>query len=1036
MSGTSFELQILHGSDFEGGLLAATGTARNFAAVVDRLEDTYVNSITVSSGDNFIPGPFNASQSDPALRTPIQNAYASILGIPASSLTGLREGAIRGDVAILNAIGIQASAVGNHDFDLGPVPLGDATNLIKATGTAPTTISSIGTQFPYLSSNLNFAGEPSLSGRFTSELRDASTYAITAATLNDPVALNAAATADRSFAPWTIITENGERIGVIGLTTQLEASLTSLGGVTVLDPAGDGGRDNTTELAGIVQGYADQLTAQGVNKIVLLSHLQQYQLELELAPKLRGVDVIVAGGSHEVFTNPANPARPGQVVAQAYPVLRTGLDGNPIAVVNTGAEYTYVGRLVVTFDAAGVIQPASINPTISGGYATTDEYVNTLYAGADPYAAGTRGGIVSSLTTTINGVIGAKDGNFFGFTDVYLEGRRTQVRTEETNLGALSADANLFVGRQFDPGVAVSFKNGGGIRFEIGAFTTDEFARPIPPPANSISGKPSGGVSQLDIENSLRFNNALSVVSVTAENLARVFEFSAALFRAGTTPGGYGQVGGVSYSFDPTQTAQVLGANGAVTTAGQRVRNLAILNADGTVADVIVQNGVLQGNAARAIRLVTLSFIADGGDANPLPFYTIAGSRTDLLDNAALPDGAATFTGKGSEQDALAEYMRARFGTATTAFAEPETTPSGDTRIQNLAVRTDTVLQSTVTAGAAGGMITGDAGSNRIIGGAGNDIFIATAGRDTYSGAGGTDVVRFGVGRGAGKVVSDATASSINGFSYVGPTGLNQTRFDTVERVEFADGRIEFDAGSTAITVQRLFTGLLGRQGETAGLSFFTGSADRGESAGAIAASIAGSAEGQARTALLSNEAFVAQLYTSILNRAADADGAAFFTGRLGAGGTRAEVTAAFATSIEARSDTAGLATRGVVVQDVAATQVGAAYRAVLGRDVDTSGLGFFTSQLSSGGSLARTVQALASSAEFNQRFTAVDSNSFVRSLFEGALGRTPDAGGNTFFTAALANGASRADVAASIALSQEAQQAAQVFYQTGIRVS
>lgn len=58
MSGLNYTLQILHASDFEAGQLAASGTVRNFAAVVDRLEDTQTNSITVLSGDNFIPGPF------------------------------------------------------------------------------------------------------------------------------------------------------------------------------------------------------------------------------------------------------------------------------------------------------------------------------------------------------------------------------------------------------------------------------------------------------------------------------------------------------------------------------------------------------------------------------------------------------------------------------------------------------------------------------------------------------------------------------------------------------------------------------------------------------------------------------------------------------------------------------------------------------------------------------------------------------------------------------------------------------------------
>ena len=43
----SYTLQILHGSDFEAGL-AAVEAAPRFAAIVDRLEETQANSITLS----------------------------------------------------------------------------------------------------------------------------------------------------------------------------------------------------------------------------------------------------------------------------------------------------------------------------------------------------------------------------------------------------------------------------------------------------------------------------------------------------------------------------------------------------------------------------------------------------------------------------------------------------------------------------------------------------------------------------------------------------------------------------------------------------------------------------------------------------------------------------------------------------------------------------------------------------------------------------------------------------------------------------
>ena len=707
---TTYQLQILHGSDFEAGLLAPQRADR-FAAIVDRLEDTVANSITLSGGDNFIPGPFAAGGTDNAV-VPVLRAYwEQALGLTTGALSGLHGSTLATatspffatDIAILNAIGIQASALGNHDFDLGTNPLNAAVDFIAGTsGTTTGRISNIGTQFPYLSANLDFSSDSNIRGIVTSTLREASTYATTSADLssNQNVANEAA---DAQIAPWTTIVEGGQTIGILGLTTQVLASISSPGLTRVLDPNGDGGRDNMAELAAILQPYLDQMAAQGINKIVLLSHLQQYQNELALAPLLRGVDVIISAGSHAVFADGTDVLRSGDVAREGYPVFRTGADGNPVAITSTSGEYSYVGRLVVDFDANGVLitdpdgsgplQTGGVNPVISGAYATTDATVSQLWTSGDPYADGTRGGEVRQLTNAVQSVIAAKDGNVFGISKVFLDGRRSEVRTEESNLGNLSADANLFVARQFDPGVSVSLKNGGGIRAEIGALLGQPVPSELPPLANPAVGKPNGGISQLDIENSLRFNNALTKLAVTAENLERLFEHAVAAVAPGATPGQFAQIGGVSFSFDATKTAQVVNATtGIVSTVGQRVQNLVILNEDGSIADTIVSGGVLQGDPARQIKLVTLSFLADGGDGYPLVPYTVPGSRVDLLNNTALAAGNATFAARGSEQDALAEYVKAVHGTAATAYDVLDVAASGDLRIQNLAVRQDTTL--------------------------------------------------------------------------------------------------------------------------------------------------------------------------------------------------------------------------------------------------------------------------------------------------------------------------------------------------------
>jgi 2',3'-cyclic-nucleotide 2'-phosphodiesterase (5'-nucleotidase family) len=801
----TFTLQILHGSDFEAGLLAS-GRARQFAAIVDRLEDALPNSITLSGGDNFIPGPFAAAGTDPSVIPVLRAFYARQLGVDAANLTGLFGNTppfFSADIALLNAIGIQASVLGNHDFDLGTNPLNAVVDF--AAGTSGTTlgrITNIGAQFPYLSANLDFSADTNIRAIVTQTLREASTYVTTAADVADNQAV-ANEAADAQIAPWTTIVEGGQTIGILGVTTQILAAISSPGLTRVLDPAGDGGRDNMAELASILQPLVDQMQAQGINKIVLLSHLQQYANELALAPLLRGVDVIVSAGSHALFDNPGGfPLRPGETPVEGYPVFRTGADGNPVAIVSSTGEYAHVGRLVVTFDANGVLIPdtdgpggvgiGGVDPSVSGAIATTDANVATIWGSDNPYAPGTRGFEAQAITNAVSAVLFAKDGNLFGRTDVFLEGRRNEVRSEETNLGNLTADANLFVARQADSGVSVSIKNGGGIRAEIGAIVGQPIPEELPPLANPGAGKPAGAVSQLDIENSLRFNNSLTILAVTAANLERIVEHAVAAWTPTATPGQFGQFGGLAFSFDPSRVSQVITQTGpandptgaSVTREGERVRNLVVTDGDGNAVDTLVRDGVFQGDPNRVIEVVTLNFLAGngspgqrflGGDSYPFPLFTIPGTRVDLLNSPLLGDGAAGFAAKGSEQDALAEFLLARHGTPATAFDVADTTPLGDLRIQNLNFRADTVGNPFVRVEGPGGeassvqtvalpaggaqqfalagtgaaetfLVPAAAGNIQIDAGGGGDRVFAAGGNDLLRGNDGDDEIAAGAG--------------------------------------------------------------------------------------------------------------------------------------------------------------------------------------------------------------------------------------------------------------------------------------------------
>ena len=657
-----FVLQLLHASDLEGGVNAIE-RAPFFAAIVDQLEETYPNTIRLSAGDNYIPGPFFNAASDPSVRPILKSVTQDYFGI--AGPTDIREAAGRIDVSIANIIGLDASALGNHEFDGGPSVVQEIIAPLLP-GLSVASSRWYGAQFPYLSSNLDFSGEPSLAPLYTAEILENTAFR------SLPSNIIAAAAAPK-IAQATLIERNGELIGVLGATTQVLATISSPGGVTETT----GGMNNMPALAAVLQPIINDLIAAGANKIILVSHLQQFALEQALAGLLTGVDIIIAGGSDTVLANEDDRLLPGSEAAFDYPFVSMAADGNPLLLVSTDGEYSYVGRLVVEFDADGVIDLTSLDPSINGPYISDLEMVNDVWNNSDDaFAPNSKYDLVSRLTSAVSSVVITKDGNILGRTSVYLDGQRSQVRTQETNLGNLSADANLFVAKQFDATAAVSIKNGGGIRAAIGEVveTSPGVFSFLPPQDNPLSGKMETEVSQLDVENSLRFNNLLSLVSVNPTGLRALIEHGFSATAPGVTPGQFPQVGGVRVSFDPSLPA------------GARVRNLVIVDEAGLPVDSVVINGALTGDLSRTIRVVTLNFLAGGGDGYPFP--AVSTGRVDL-NTVGLPAGEFQFAIPGSEQDAIAEYLFAEF--ATEPFAMAETPAGGDLRIQNLSERNDAV---------------------------------------------------------------------------------------------------------------------------------------------------------------------------------------------------------------------------------------------------------------------------------------------------------------------------------------------------------
>jgi len=449
------------------------------------------------------------------------------------------------------------------------------------------------------------------------------------------------------------------------------------------------------ELAPIIQEAVNSLQANGINKIVLLSHMQQIEYEKELANLLKGVDIIVAGGSDTRMGDSndqlfSNDLVTDKAFAEHYPYETTDADGYPVIVVNVDADYKYLGRLVVTFDEKGHVQPDSIDPQVSGAYAATEEIINSV--------GGVRNVGVIAIRNAVQEVIKSQFGNVVGYTKVYLDGRRSKVRTEETNLGNLSADANLWYANELsEKTVHLSLKNGGGIRTGIGSalvppgVTDYSKALYAPPAANPEAETSEGAVSEGHLRATLRFDNGLVVVSVTASELKDLLENGLADTAIGRTPGRFPQVAGMKFSYDTTLKPRVTSGS------GQRVKSLEIFYSDGNVTDTIVKDGDIVGNPDRRFNMVTLNFLANGGD--DYPFQELSepnrlnlyagrgyGEKVDYpnADTTKDPGRNSKFSYTGGEQDAFAEYMSAFHSNLSEAYSLKEQNNQQDKRVVKL----------------------------------------------------------------------------------------------------------------------------------------------------------------------------------------------------------------------------------------------------------------------------------------------------------------------------------------------------------------
>ena len=142
--------------------------------------------------------------------------------------------------------------------------------------------------------------------------------------------------------------EGGQRVGYVGINIagKTQNSSSPLDTTQFLDEI---------ETA---QAQVDLLTAAGIDKIVLVTHIQLAN-DLDLASQVSGVDVIVGGDSHTLLGDFGDL---GLNTQGEYPQRTTDADGNPVCVVQAWQFSWVVGELNVSFDENGIVSSCEGTP--------------------------------------------------------------------------------------------------------------------------------------------------------------------------------------------------------------------------------------------------------------------------------------------------------------------------------------------------------------------------------------------------------------------------------------------------------------------------------------------------------------------------------------------------------------------------------------------------------------------------------------------------------------------------------------------------
>lgn len=364
------------------------------------------------------------------------------------------------DIKVLNALQPDAYMVGNHEFDEGDKRLAELYDMAT---------------FQILSGNIKPTEKSPLYGKLDK--------------------------------PYMIKDVQGEKVAIIGVIKIEKTKESSL----VSDDV-----DFINEIE-FVKSTVEEVKEQGINKIIVLSHLG-YDFDQVLAAETKDIDLIIGGDTHNLLDSTGEMNALGLPVTDEYPTVVKNAEGKNTYIVQAWEYAKVLGKIDLKFNEQGEIISAVGNPIapVGGPYQvnidnkwvdadeTTLAKIKKVIATSNVLVEGNTDPAIEKIITPYREAIKAQMESIIGSVQETMSNERvpkpfTNRKDANGSFAAqVVADAFLYS----IPHADMAIQNAGGVRenFLQGDFTTADAYTMLP------------------------FSNTVTTLKVTGEEIINVLD--------------------------------------------------------------------------------------------------------------------------------------------------------------------------------------------------------------------------------------------------------------------------------------------------------------------------------------------------------------------------------------------------------------------------------------------------------------------------------------------------------------------------------